>query len=1036
MPKNNNKNLIDASKICANNEAVNNLIIENLNGFTEIKNLEEMQPIMNGPFMLSNMRRGTVMGGSYEPIVATLNHNEPNRKYKKNKAHVFDDFTINNLSDEDKARLYVTNAIYATSKSKLLEFAEQYRKDNNYDYFKFSDTDTKYTMTRADFDFYYKDTKITTQTLEIKAKAVVTRTKEDIRGFIGYNVDIDDVNTVRAQNLIDDINNGIIPTPTMIVKTGTGLHVWYIFTSPIASKNDKELQKYQTMMGLFTRKFTHNPRYCGKEEETGSFQHDLPIGQLMRAVGNIYDKYEGCNFPMRGYTSGIYHDFKALNEWADIPEIEISKKSSVIKYDSKKARKLSSREYQALFDSFLTESVGHRTRHRNMLFYHMLVEGGMSFESALVTINNIIDEVNRLYPIEGNMLRNLTEKEARKFDPKSNKFDLKYYQKYLSTGAMVNSQIYKNHIKREKYRTGLNNSESMKKVCQETVRNIKLRAESLLYALVNTLNNDRKNKSGEAVYHGQQCIINGYDFTPFVKVHSSTYNIGTDRRMMRPVKRSYNIIDNPNTTRHQIVLARIFDYLNGITTQRVGSTDIYSNRQELIHNLLLASTSQETRDRFYNRYVDVKVPGRYTKSSEELYREIRNYFNILVSLAHHHFEKIREGVRGERAYITGNILTENYNKVNDAIRRVLKLLNAFNKKREAIVKKGENVDLINAINATNNKSLAFVGARETTAQEIASNELYAMLLNFTNDKVSMVSRFDEYENILNHINTTNVELTFDDVFNLWIGNNMLNRQAKKNEALFIGELNRRWDRLHALLPIIQRTDSLIRRLIHKGKGGRLRLHGTFMYTCFMHHHLGFLDILPPDVGFPFATVYKYVGLELTEIGRQFLEYNNDYDKAAELTYPTYDPRTGKRGYSRRDFTDREYMMELAKYYSLSGKYRTDEEVMYKAKQLAIFLSNNDYRFRDFRDTEIRAELLSLLKSEVSDYLDRLHDNAVRFKQQNEVSIVFEDNCDDEAFVENNEIDGNTEILDETINMTLDDEEEDVFDSLEENNLWT
>lgn len=1030
MP-NNNKNLIDASKICANNEAVNNLITEELNRFTEIKNLEEMQPIMNGPFMLSNMRRGTVMGGSYEPIVATLNNDRKHR----NKTRVFDDFTINNLSNEDKARLYVTNAIYATSKSKLLESAEQYKKDNNYDYFKFSDTDTKYTMISADFDFYYKDTKVTTQTLKINTKAVVKHTKEDIRGFTSYNVDIDNVDSTRAKNLIDDINNGVIPTPTMIVVTGTGAHLWYIFTSPIATKNEKELQKYQTMMGLFTRKFTHNPRYCGKEEETGSFQHDLPIGQLMRAVGNIYDKYEGCNFPMRGYTSGIYHDFKALNEWADIPEIEISKKSSVIKYDSKKARKLSEREYQALFDSLLTESVGHRTRHRNMLFYHMLVEGGMSFERALIVINNMINEVNRLYPVEGNMLRNLTEKEARKFDPKSNEFDLKYYQKYLSTSAMVNSQIYKNHIKQEKYRTGLSQSENMKKVCQETVRNIELRAECLLYALVNDLNNDRKNKSGEAIYHGQQCIVNGYDFTPFVMTHSTTYNLGKDNRQ-RTVKDSYEIVDNPTIERHQVVLTRVFEYLNGVTTQRVGSTDIYSNRQELIHNLLLASTSQETRDEFYNRYVDIKVPGRYTKSSEELYREIRNYFNILVSLAHHHFEKIREGVRGERAYITGNILTENYNKVNDAIRCVLKLLNTFNKKREIVVKKGVSVDLINMINATNNKSLAFVGARETMAQEIASNELYAMLLNFTNDKISMVSRFNEYENILNHINTTNVELTFDNVFNLWIGNNMLNRQAKKNEALFIGELNRRWDRLHALLPIIQRTDSLIRRLIHKGKGGKLRLHGTFMYTCFMHHHLGFLDILPPDVGFPFATAYKYVGLELTEIGRQFLEYNHDYDKAAELTYPTYDPRTGKRGYSRRDFTDREYMMMLAKYYSLSGKYRTDEEVMYKAKQLAIFLSNNDYRFRDFRDTEIRAELLSLLKSEVSDYLDRLHDNAVRFKQQNEVSIVFEDNCDDEASIENSEIDGNTEILDETINMTLDDnEEEDVFDSLEEKNLW-
>lgn len=1027
MPKNNNKNLIDASKICANDEAVNNLITEELNGFTEIKDAEEMTQIINEQFISSDMHRGTVMGGSYEPAVATL---YDGREYK-NKTFISDEFTLKNLSDEDKAHLYVTNAIYATSKSKLLESSRQYAKENNYDYCKFSDTDTNYTMTSADFDCYYKGTKLATQRLEINTKKIIDRTKPNIRGFIGYNVDIDNVDDVRAKNIIDDINNDVIPKPTMIVKTGTGLHVWYIFTSPIATKNDKELKKYQTMMGLFTRKFTHNPRYCGKEEETGSFQHDLPIGQLMRAVGNIYDKYEGCNFPMRGYTSGIYHDFKALNEWADIPEIEISKKSSAIKYDSKKARRLSAREYQALFDSFLTESVGHRTRHRNILFYHMLVEGGMSFENALIAINNIINEVNRLYPVEGNMLRNLTVNEARKFDPKSNEFDLKYYQKYLSTGAMVNSQIYKNHIKQEKHRTGLSQSENMKKVCQETVRNIELRAECLLYALINNLNNDRKNKSGEAIYHGQQCIVNGYDFTPFVMAHSTIYNLGKDDRQ-RTVKSSYEIIDNPNDIRYQIVLARVFEYLNGSTIQRIGSTDIYSNRQELIHNLLLASTSQETRDEFYNRYVDVKVPGRYTKSSEELYREIRNYFNILVSLSHHHFEKIREGVRGERAYITGSILTENYNKVNDAIRRISKLLNEFNKKREAIIKKGENVDLINAINATNNKSLAFVGNRETAAQEIASNELYAMLLNYTDNNLTMVSRFDEYENILNHINTTNIELTFDNVFNLWIGNNMLSRQAKKNEALFISELNRRWDRLHALLPIIQRTDSLIRRLIHKGKGGRLRLHGTFMYMCFMHHHLGFLDILPPDVGFPFATAYKYVGLELTNIGRQFLEYNHDYDKAAELTYPTYDPRTGKRGYSRRDFTDREYMMELAKYYRLSGKYRTDEEVMYKAKQLAIFLCNNDYRFRDIRDTEIRAELLTLLKFETSDYLDRLHDNAIRFKQQSEVSIVFEDNHNEE-YLE----DGNTEILDEVINMTLDDEEEeDVFDNFEENNLWT
>ena len=1032
MPKNNNKNLIDASKICANDEAVNNLIIEELNGFTEIENLQEMKQIMNRPFMSSNMRRGTVMGGSYEPIVATLNHD----RKRRNIARVFDDFTLNNLSDEDKARLYVTNAIYATSKSKLLESAEQYKKDNNYDYFKFSDTDTKYTMTSADFDFYYKGTKLITQTLKIDAKDVVEHIKKDIRGFTSYNIDIDNVDSTRAKNLIDDINNGVIPTPTMIVKTGTGLHVWYIFTSPIATKNEKELQKYQTMHNLFSRKFTHNPRYCGKEEETGSFQHDLPIGQLMRAVGNIYDKYEGCNFPMRGYTSGSYYDVEELNRWADIPEIEISKKSSVIKYDSKKARKLSQREYQALFDSLLTESVGHRTRHRNMLFYHMLVEGGMTFERALIAINNIIDEVNRQYPVEGNMLRNLTANEARKFDPKSNEFDIKYHNKYLSTSAIVNSQIYKNHIKQEKYRTGLNNSDSMKKVCQETVRNIELRAECLLYALVNNLNNDRKNKSGEAIYHGQQCIIGGYDFTPFVIAHSTTYNIGTDTRMMRPVKRSYAIIDNPKTNRHKIVLTRIFEYLNGVTTQRVGSTDIYSNRQELIHNLLLASTSQETRDEFYNRYLNVTVPIRYTIQSEELYREIRNYFNILISLAHHHFNKIKEGVRGERAYITGNILTGNCNKVNDAIKRILKLLKDFNTKREIVVKKGVSVDLINAINATNNKSLAFVGTRETAAQEIASNELYAILLNFTDNKIGMSSRFDEYENILNHINTTNVELTFDNVFNLWVGINMLNRQAKKEEGQFVNELSRRLDRLYALLPVIQGTDGLIRRLIHKGKGGKLRLHGTFMYMCFMRHHLGFLDMLPPDVDFPFATAYKYIGLELTNIGRQFLEY--DDNETSYLTYPTYNLFTGKRGYACDYFTERGYMMELAKYYKLSGKYRSDEEVMYLAKRLVQFINEDTFKFLDIGINKIKEQrFLKLLKSEASDYLNRLHDNAVRFKQQNEVYVIFEDNYNKEVSIENSEIDGNTELLDETINIILDDdEEEDVFDSLEENNLWT
>ena len=976
MPTKDNKNLIDASKICANDKAVNNLITEELNGFREIENLQEMQQIMNESFISSDMNKGTVMGGSYEPIVTTL---YPDRE-GKNRTFIFDDLTLRNLSDDDKAHLYVTNAIYATCKSRLLESSKQYAKDNHYDYCKFSDKDSNYTMTSADFDCYYKGTKLTTQTLEINAKTIVDRHKENIRGFIGYNVDIDNVDALRAKNIIDDINDGVIHMPTMIIKTGTGLHVWYIFTSPIATKNEKELQKYQMMMNLFTRKFTHNPRYCGKEEETGSFQHDLPIGQPMRAVGNIYDKYEGCNFPMRGYTSGVYYDIETLNQWADIPEIEISKKSSSIKYDSNKARKLSAREYQALFNSFLTESVGHRTRHRNLLFYHMLVEGGMTFDNALTAINNMIDEVNRLYPVEGNTLRNLTINEARKFDPNSKDFDYKYYTKYLSTSAMVDSQIYKNHIKQEKYRTGLNNSESAKKLNQEIVRHIELRAECLLYAIINTLNNDRKNKSGVAEYHGQQCIIGSYDFTPFVMAHSNTYNLGKDKHK-RVVKNSYEVIDNLNDERNQIILKRIFEYLNGTLVQRIGSTDIYSNRQQLIHNLLLASTSQETRDEFYNRYTDVIVPTRYTVQSEELYREINTYSNILLTLAHHHFNKIKDGVRGERAYITGKLLTENYNKVDDALVRTKRLLGLFNTKRENVVKAGVSINLINAIQATNRKSLILASQMK---QESLSRQLHEMLIDFNGKHIPMQQRLDKYENILNFVRFNNTEPSFDDVFQTWNGINKINSQANANNELFISEINRRWNNLQTLAPTILKIDGLIRRLIHKGKGNKTRLHGTFMYMCYLRHHLGFLDMLPPDVVFPFAKSYKYVGIELTKIGRELLEYDN-HDSSDMRMYPTYDPKTGSRGYAYKCFTDREYVTEVANYYRMSGRYRSDEEVMILAKNLI-----NSWNCKDL-SLDNGLELLRILKKDTISYLKEIM--FISKHKNNSERIVFEDTTD-------------------------------------------
>ena len=996
MPEN-NRNLTNASNIQKNNTEVNTLFTNELEQFNSITNITEMLHIMQAQFRASSMNKASVMGGGYQLEVNTLYRNQS----YKNKNFIFDEFTLKNISDEDKQHLYVNNGIYATSKSRLLEMAKHYAEENHYDRYAFANTGEQYNMHSAKFDFFYKGDKLATQTLELNTTGVIRHRKSDLRGFIGYDVDIDNVDEERAKNLIEDINDGVIPTPTMVVVTGTGVHLKYVFTSPMAITSNTVLQKYQTMQGLFSRKFTHNPRYCGKAEETGSYQRDLPIGQLMRAVGNVYDKYDDCTILTAGYTSGVYSDINTLNEWADIPEIEISRKSSAIAYDNAKARKLSAREYQRLYDTFLTEGVGNRTRHRNALFYHMLIEGGMSFDEALVQINIMINELNERFPVQGNPVRLLTVNEARKFDPNSPECDVKCCNKYLSTSAIVDTIMYKNNIKQKRYRTGLSQSENAKKVNKEIVRRPELRAECLLYAIVNTLNNDRGNKSGVANYNGQQCIIGNYDFTPFVLAHTNTYNIGGDI-LQRPVKRSYEVIDNPDAERSQTVLTRVFEYLNGTLIQRVGSTDIYSNRQQLIHRLLLASTPQGTRDEFYNRYTGVAVPIRYTVQSEELYREINTYFNILLSLSHHHFNKIREGVKAEHAYITGNVLTENYNKVNETLLRIKGLLDLFNVKREAVIKSGVSTNVINAIYATNRKSLALAQQIE---QELLASQLHDMLINFNGKRMPLQERLDKYEQILNFVSNNNLELCFDNVHQLWHGISALGNQAKANNELFITEINRRWDRLQVLAPTILAIDNLIRRLIHKGNGNKTRLHGTFMYVCYLRKHLGFLDMLPVDVSFPFTKAYKYVGIELTKIGRELLEYNNDNSYAMRM-YPTFDPRTGGKGYAYKEFTDRGYMIVLAKYYRISGKYRSDEEVMRLAKNL----------MRQFKSKDLSAEngmrLLERLKNETISYLNNLE--LTDKPEDNSECVIFEDT------------DGNADISETVITET----------GLVGENLWT
>ena len=947
MSENNNEQLTLANALKSmgvqNNNALVNEAFSNLNGVEVVDNLKEYHDVYSKPFTDSDMSVGSAIGGSYQLGVATIYREEGMRW--KNKAYIFDDFTIQKLNQDTIEHLYFTNGIYATAKTLVIEQAGKYARENNYDEYGFAKTTKNYQMRKALFDFYHNGVKMETKMIEIDSKKIFQCTKDNLRGFTGYDIDIDNVDYERACNLCNDIENHVIPKPTFIVVTGTGVHLKYTFPEPVALKNNAEIEKYETMQGLFSRKFTHNPRYCGKEEETGSFQHDLPLGQLMRAVGNMYDKISGCRVRTECYTSGLYHNINDLNRWADIPEIEIIKKPAVLKYDSSKARKLSQSEYNKLYNSFIIESLGHRTQHRNLLFHHMLVEGGMSFENALAEINRMTGELNRLYPVEGNAVRLLTEKEAKTYDPNSDTFNIAYYFKYLSVGAMVNHFIYKKHIRVEKRRTGLNTSENMKKVNQEIVHNIGLRAECLMYALVNTLNNDRENKSGVAEYHGQQCIIGGYDFTPFVMAHSNTYNLGKDGKQ-RTVKNSYKIIDNPDTERHQVVLARVFAYLNGETVQVVGSTDIYSNSQQLIHNLLLESTAQTVRDEFFNRYVNVTVPRRYTINSEELYRDINNYCNILLSLVHHHMEKIQVGVQAEHAYMTGGVLAENKDKAYKAILRITELLKAFNVKREEIFRAGTDLQLIAEIKKTMQKSESFISKLQQLEKEALNRHMQLVTLQFADKSLCVHERLDMYENILREVGKNDIDLDYESIFNIWLGIKALNKQSMADEQLLKREVEQRWNSLLPLLPIIQKIDSLIVNKINRNKPSKRRLHNTFMYTCFLRGFYGFYDLLANEVKFPFIKLSKHIeendtdlmGTEHTTIGRRLLNYDNT-QKAWRPIRAITDFKTFKEEDIDCFCTEFEQIIMIAKYWQLKNRDMDNDNILRLSIRLLSTLEN-------------------------------------------------------------------------------------------------
>lgn len=943
----NNQSVSKSWDISLNNSLVNE-VISHLQGYSHV-DLNDTYNILSAPFASSYLNKGSVIGGGYKIGAVELYRNLP----YKNKSLILDEMTLTHLNNESKAHLYFTNGVYATSKAKVIEEANRFAQANNCDEVRFTDNGKDYSMFEAEFDFFYRGHKRFTKIIKIDDKKIIECKKENLRGFICYDVDIDNVGYEKANNLCSDIENGVIPAPTIIVITGTGVHLKYVFREPVYLKNQTTLKNYEIMQGMFSRKFTHNERYCGKEEETGSFQRDLPIGQPMRAVGNIYDKIEGLHIPTEGYVSGSYYDVEELNAWADIPKMKIGKVRSAQQYNMLKTRQLSITEYEKLKNSFVCENIHFRTQHRNLLFYYMLVKENLSFEDALTEINLLVDELNNTRPVEGNYVRHLEEREAKKFSPYCDEFDYKYYQNHLSVSALVNTPIYKKWIKKTKPHTGLNRVENQIKVNKEIVHKLPQKSEKFLYAILNYLQGTKKNYTGIVKYNNEQCVINGYDFTPFVMSHSDNYELGTDPNR-RELRRLYTLIEDSTSEKAQRTIRVIYEYLLDGRRQKIGDIDVYSLSQQFIHKFLLASTEQSFRDDFYSRYNGFKIPKNWNIKNEEDYREIHAFTNSLMTLTHHHYEKIRDNRNNTpSSYITGDALDYNWTRTDETIVEMQKLLRTLEMIREEALKTTDDKELITEMIKTNKRSENFKMSEQTIILESLLRRIHFESIKFSNVKVSLSERIRLYNGITNILSRHQEiqNLDFDTIFNISRGIHILSKQARDNKRIFVREMRRLETSLLSKLETIKFIDRLILNNVNNFSEGKRKYHGTFMYMCYLRGYVGFYDNLLGPVNFPYNNLLhnSLFGLEHCGIGKKLLELDNSHREVRTILTWNFKERCKYIRHERMSL--REQVILTAIYINNCGQFThySQEQILDNIIDVVQLKENNTYLCRTLAD---------------------------------------------------------------------------------------
>lgn len=244
------------------------------------------------------------------------------------------------------------------------------------------------------------------------------RTSRMAYQFFGMAIDLDDVGVDNLKDLFLEIENEILPWPTYVVNSGTGMHIYYAFEYPVPA-HPCLYPSFNTLKKALTSMIWN--RYTSRDKNKqfqGIFQgYRVPGTQskfsaeclvtafetgkkvTVNYLNSFVDKDERADFNDFDYTSRR----EAKEMWADWYERRINRKERVGEYVlTAEQRKRRRRWYESWKDKMRKGAFDGNRHYCVGVLFNYAMKAGIPYEEALEYALSQVPYLNSLTNTPGN----------------------------------------------------------------------------------------------------------------------------------------------------------------------------------------------------------------------------------------------------------------------------------------------------------------------------------------------------------------------------------------------------------------------------------------------------------------------------------------------------------------------------------------------------------------------------------------------------------------------------------------------------------